>query len=76
MTKNGEWNAAQDYSRYLDSSWFVQGRKEEKAFGELSDEDQWKDLMCRSKQEVEEKRGWGVVAAFEGKLFAKGPPMY
>lgn len=76
MSKHGEWNAAEDHSGYVDKTWFIQTRTQQKVFGELSLEEQWEDLIKRSRKEVEDGRGWGVVAVFEGRVYAKGKPAY
>lgn len=74
--KYGEWGVSSGWSKYLGNMDEGPEHWEGEDWESMEDEARWKALMASSLERIEEQQGWGVAAAFEGRVYAEGPPRY
>ena len=69
--KHGEWELKEGYSRLLEDAMdYLERKWGEDEWNELSEDEQEEAALERSKEDVDNQRGWGVVETFPGKIYA------
>ncbi len=74
--KHGEWNVSQGWSQYIDEALEELEREMEKdgslkEWEDMSEEDQEDLALERSREKVDNQRGWGAVLMIPGEIVAQ-----
>lgn len=68
--KHGEWAVSSGYSELL--SRVEETLADDDEFDLLEECDQWDQLICLSKKQLDDREGQGVAATFQGTIYAQG----
>ena len=69
--KHGEWRLKEGYSAHLeDAMLYLEKQMGDDEWNELDEDEQMDAALKRSRYDVDQQRGWGVVERFPGRIYA------